>query len=287
MFASLSRRAISGHYGTNAPTVRVEDLRCRPLTTPSIGRASAISAAAAKVAVLALVLKSPKQWRRADPRWSARPISQSTTSCADALPAANFATLALEETEDEQHARREHRLDRRSDRRALYRRPAGRVISAALAVDGRPVLAALFAPVTEELFQHGQRWRDAPAQCRSRRVQRRPRQRQIGGPKRIFEQLAELSVQSTRCWIGSLILRRPDRAPVNSTFRLRRRRQPDWDLAAADLLLHEAGGVLTDMDGRQLLYNRPVPVHGALIAAGRARHLPLLALLREQPAITA
>ena len=61
----------------------------------------------------------------------------------------------------------------------------------------------------------------------------------------------------------------------------------DWDLAAADLLVHEAGGVLTDMDGRQLVYNRPDPVHGALIAAGRARHLTLLALLREQPAITA
>jgi myo-inositol-1(or 4)-monophosphatase len=45
----------------------------------------------------------------------------------------------------------------------------------------------------------------------------------------------------------------------------------DWDLAAADLLVHEAGGVLTDMDGRQLVYNRPDPVHGALIAAGRAR----------------
>ena len=43
----------------------------------------------------------------------------------------------------------------------------------------------------------------------------------------------------------------------------------DWDLAAADLLVHEAGGALTTLDGQPLIYNRPDPVHGALVAAGR------------------
>jgi len=42
----------------------------------------------------------------------------------------------------------------------------------------------------------------------------------------------------------------------------------DWDLAAADLLVEEAGGRLTDTDGKTLVYNRPVPKHPALIAAG-------------------
>jgi myo-inositol-1(or 4)-monophosphatase len=56
----------------------------------------------------------------------------------------------------------------------------------------------------------------------------------------------------------------------------------DWDLAAADLLLHEAGGLLSDMDGRRLVYNRPEPVHGALIAAGRERHATLLKLVRDR-----
>jgi myo-inositol-1(or 4)-monophosphatase len=50
----------------------------------------------------------------------------------------------------------------------------------------------------------------------------------------------------------------------------------DWDLAAADLLVHEAGGALTTLTGQVLIYNRPVPVHGALIAAGRYRHASLL-----------
>src|SRR5262249_5101843 len=53
----------------------------------------------------------------------------------------------------------------------------------------------------------------------------------------------------------------------------------DWDLAAADLLVHEAGGALTPIAGGTLAYNRPVPRHGMLVAAGRARHAALIELL--------
>jgi myo-inositol-1(or 4)-monophosphatase len=41
----------------------------------------------------------------------------------------------------------------------------------------------------------------------------------------------------------------------------------DWDLAAADLLVQEAGGVLTDLSGQNLIYNRAKTGHPALIAA--------------------
>ncbi len=44
----------------------------------------------------------------------------------------------------------------------------------------------------------------------------------------------------------------------------------DWDLAAADLVLTEAGGILADLDGNPLLYNKLEPVHGILTAAPRA-----------------
>ena len=54
----------------------------------------------------------------------------------------------------------------------------------------------------------------------------------------------------------------------------------DWDLAAADLLVHEAGGALTTFAGRSLVYNRAELVHGPLIAAGRARHDKLIELVR-------
>ncbi|NEU13417.1 3'(2'),5'-bisphosphate nucleotidase CysQ [Methylobacterium sp. BTF04] len=40
----------------------------------------------------------------------------------------------------------------------------------------------------------------------------------------------------------------------------------DWDLAGADLILREAGGSVSDPSGQPTTYNRPDPVHGALIA---------------------
>ena len=54
----------------------------------------------------------------------------------------------------------------------------------------------------------------------------------------------------------------------------------DWDLAAADLLVHEAGGMLTSLDGKPLIYNKPNPVHDVLVAAGCERHAALLELVR-------
>jgi myo-inositol-1(or 4)-monophosphatase len=57
-------------------------------------------------------------------------------------------------------------------------------------------------------------------------------------------------------------------------------RANDWDLAAADLLVHEAGGRLTDLDGRIPLYNREIPRHGALAAANAALHPDVLAIVR-------
>jgi myo-inositol-1(or 4)-monophosphatase len=41
----------------------------------------------------------------------------------------------------------------------------------------------------------------------------------------------------------------------------------DWDLAAADIILREAGGSVSMLDGQPTRYNRPEPIHGALIAA--------------------
>jgi myo-inositol-1(or 4)-monophosphatase len=53
----------------------------------------------------------------------------------------------------------------------------------------------------------------------------------------------------------------------------------DWDLAAADLLVHEAGGALTMIDGTTLAYNGASTVHGVLVAAGLVRHQALTELL--------
>ena len=54
-------------------------------------------------------------------------------------------------------------------------------------------------------------------------------------------------------------------------------RAKDWDIAAADLILQEAGGKLLEIDGELPRYNLPAPVHRPLIAATE----PLNAAIRS------
>ena len=55
----------------------------------------------------------------------------------------------------------------------------------------------------------------------------------------------------------------------------------DWDLAAADVLLREVGGKLTDLDGNQRAYNQTYPRSGSLLASGEAAHGTLMELAKS------
>ena len=50
----------------------------------------------------------------------------------------------------------------------------------------------------------------------------------------------------------------------------------DWDLAAAEVLVREAGGAVTGLDGGELRYNRESIRHSGCIAAAPALHAVLL-----------
>jgi len=53
----------------------------------------------------------------------------------------------------------------------------------------------------------------------------------------------------------------------------------DWDLAAADIILREAGGRITGRDGSPLVYNRPEAKQATMVAAGPALHAEIIARL--------
>jgi myo-inositol-1(or 4)-monophosphatase len=53
----------------------------------------------------------------------------------------------------------------------------------------------------------------------------------------------------------------------------------DWDLAAGDLIAHEAGGLVTDHMGTQLRYNGAVPLQRSIVAAGPQLHALLTSKL--------
>ncbi len=157
-------------------------------------------------------------------------------------------------------------------------------VSAALVVDGRPTVAALFAPVTGELFLsvagRGATRNGATIQASSGAGLEGAR---VGGPKRMMERAAIAGtgiVMMPR--IHSLALRLARVAHSELDAAVAGGNGHDWDLAAADLLVHEAGGLLTALDGQTLVYNRPDPVHSVLIAAGRERHAALVDLIRAQ-----
>ncbi len=54
----------------------------------------------------------------------------------------------------------------------------------------------------------------------------------------------------------------------------------DWDLAAGDLIVHEAGGVAGDLSGATYVYNCAQPWQHGMIAAGARRHAMIAQILR-------
>jgi myo-inositol-1(or 4)-monophosphatase len=53
----------------------------------------------------------------------------------------------------------------------------------------------------------------------------------------------------------------------------------DWDLAAGDLIVHEAGGIVTGLRGAPYTFNRPEPYQAGLLASDRTLHGALLAAM--------
>jgi myo-inositol-1(or 4)-monophosphatase len=55
----------------------------------------------------------------------------------------------------------------------------------------------------------------------------------------------------------------------------------EWDICAGTLLIEEAGGRVTGLDGQPLLFNRPSPLRPGLVASNGRLHAALLSLIRE------
>jgi len=156
-------------------------------------------------------------------------------------------------------------------------------VSAALVDNGRPVAACVFAPVTEEFFEaaagKGVTSNGAPIAATTGAALANAR---IAGPRGFLEQFAAVAPAFTAMpRVRSLALRLARVAQGALDVAFAGPDSHDWDLAAADLLVHEAGGAFGPLGGGALTYNRPVPRHGTLIAAGRDRHATLIELFRD------
>jgi len=156
-------------------------------------------------------------------------------------------------------------------------------VSAALIEGRRPIAACLYAPARDEFFTAragtGATLNGTPiATTQGADLQNL----RIAGPKNLLERLTPLLPPFTTVpRVPSLALRLARLAQGACDVGFAGGNSHDWDLAAADLLVHEAGGELTSFAGGNVAYNQPVPRHGMLVAAGRDRHAALIELIGD------
>jgi myo-inositol-1(or 4)-monophosphatase len=161
----------------------------------------------------------------------------------------------------------------------LKRRPHFTVCAAVVAA-GRPVAGVVYNPMTDEMFA-AQAGGGAFRNGKPIQVSRRGglEGSAMLGNRDSFSRAPwpPLHVQNR----NSVALRLAMVAEGAADAAVSLTAKCDWDLAAADIIVSEAGGRISDRQGSPLLYNQVRPVQPTLIAAGPLLHGEILALLRQ------
>lgn len=150
----------------------------------------------------------------------------------------------------------------------------GWTIPLALVEAGRPVAAVTLAPARRELYTSAL---GGGAFLDGRRLSGSGRQRlaggRVSGPRRLLRSppvAPELALEVTTH--ASLAYRFAQVADGRLDGAIAKPNAQDWDVAAADLLVHESGGRVSGLDGAMLRYDRPTTAHPWIVAAAAAVH---------------
>jgi len=195
-----------------------------------------------------------------------------------------------EENEDDRsrfHAKRTFVVDPIDGTLAFVKRCPHFTVSVAVVEDGQPVTAAVYNPMTEESFAaaagegaylNGGRIHVSAVTelegCRleaSKTTLTHPRWLQPW-PSMHIENPNSIAYRVALVAAGKF-----DAALTMASLH-------DWDVAAADLILREAGGVLTTIEGAAPRYNAEDVTQPSVLAAGPALHAVLRARLDVIPA---
>lgn len=155
-------------------------------------------------------------------------------------------------------------------------------VCVALLDEGVPILGVVHAPACNATYQA---LRGGGAQRNSSAISATTitslAGSRIAGPKPMLDALARSEPFEQADKIPSLALRLTRIADGTIDAGLISADARDWDLAAADLILQEAGGMLSGGSGEAVVYNRETPVHGMLVASGSGLSEPLLSALQR------
>jgi len=151
-------------------------------------------------------------------------------------------------------------------------------ICAAVVTDGRPSCGVVFNPISDELYsaaKGGCAHRNAlPIRVGSR--ERLEGAAMLGDRSHLAQApWPPMHVQNRNSVAYRLALVADGSADASVSLTAKR----DWDLAAADIILEESGGCLSDATGHMLVYNRPVTKQASLVAANPALHAEIISLL--------
>jgi len=161
-------------------------------------------------------------------------------------------------------------------------------ICAAVVHDGRSVVGAVYNPITGESFTairgQGAKLNGKPIHVSQRTELEGAR---ILGPKTTFEHHAwkgapevdwpPMHVETRNSVAYRLALTAC--GSFDATIALSAKH--DWDLAAGDLIVQEAGGRVTTHTGTAIRYNGASPVQPSVVAAGPALHETIVSLVKN------
>ena len=144
----------------------------------------------------------------------------------------------------------------------------GWCVSVALVEAGRPVLGVLAAPGRGELWtaeRGAGAWRNGePVRCSPRT--------EWAGARMPVDSLPKGSELAKVAKPNSIALRMAMVAAGEADVLVTRRWGNEWDVAAAALLVEEAGGTVTDAHGEPLRFNQERPRAFGLVASAAALH---------------
>jgi myo-inositol-1(or 4)-monophosphatase len=148
-------------------------------------------------------------------------------------------------------------------------------IAVALVEDGRPLVGIVHAPALAQTYVAvkggGARLNRAPIKVSP--LKTLSSSSRVGAPRFLAEELRHAGLEfSLQPRVPSLAMRIMYVASGVLDAGFATENAHDWDIAAADLILEEAGGRLASLDGATLLYNRKETRHGLLTVAPRQIH---------------
>lgn len=195
-----------------------------------------------------------------------------------ALPSAGWLS---EETRDDR-SRLDHDIcwvvDPIDGTRAYCAGDSNWTVAIALVDKGRPIIGVVLAPALDEHYSAvrgaGAEMNGAPIRATQRET---PRGARTAGPGPMVDALERYTGALEKVpRLPSLALRLARVANDSIDVALVSAHARDWDIAASDLLIEEAGGVLTGLDGFRPTYNLRDPEHETLVSAGAQLHTDVL-----------